>query len=168
MKWFWCFVVAGAIVSCNIKNEEAVEVPVAVISGTPLNPDTINSAETDTLPDNSNLRTIKKTKLLLVARGSEPGWYAEFFADHLRLLIDNGTDSLLSEYDFSKINENKTYAVTFGMGSNSDNPKENYEINISLKDKPCTEEASGEKRERSISIKYKNKTYKGCATANIK
>ena len=157
MKWFWCFVVAGVIVSCNIKNEEAVEASVAVISGTPLDPDTINSAEKDTLPNNSNLRTIKKTTLLLVARGSEPGWYAEFFADHLRLLIDNGTDSLILQKDFNGV-DNDSYDITIPESS----------LSVSVNDKPCTEEASGEKRERSISIKYKNKTYKGCATANIK
>jgi len=157
MKWFWCFVVAGVIVSCNIKNEEAGEASVAVISGTPLDPDTINSAEKDTLPNNSNLRTIKKTTLLLVARGSEPGWYAEFFADHLRLLIDNGTDSLILQKDFNGV-DNDSYDITIPESS----------LSVSVNDKPCTEDASGEKRERSISIKYKNKTYKGCATANIK
>lgn len=157
MKWICCFIVAGAIVSCNIKNEEAVEVPVAVISGTQLNPDTINNAETDTLLDNSNSRVIKTTTLLLVARGSEPGWYAEFFSDRLRLLIDNGTDSLILEKDFSGV-DNDSYSKTI---------PEN-DLSISVNDKPCTEEASGEKRERSISIKYNKKTYKGCATTNIK
>ncbi|MEO6304783.1 MAG: hypothetical protein ABIP51_16600 [Bacteroidia bacterium] len=152
MKWIWCFVVAGAIVSCNIKNEEAVEpaIQINVNSNDSISKDTVVVAE-ETAPENSRLA--KNTKLLLIARGSEPGWYAEFFADHLRLLIDNGTDSLVLQKDFSGA-DNDLFKITI--------PENN--LAVSINDKPCTEEGSGEKRERSIAITYNKKTYKGCAT----
>ncbi|MBL7909724.1 MAG: hypothetical protein JNJ41_01560 [Bacteroidia bacterium] len=150
MKWIGYFIVVGTFMSCNIRNEETVEVP--------------QLRKTDsaivTIPDTSQIaevtRISKTAKPLLIARGSEPGWYAEFFADHLRLLIENGTDSLILENDFSGA-DNDSYSKTIPENA----------LSISVNDKPCTEETSGEKRERSISIKYNKKTYKGCATTNV-
>ena len=101
---------------------------------------------------------------MVIARGSEPGWYAEFFADHLRLLVDYGADSLILEKDFSGINNDKTYSAAIVENSTENKDHKSISLSIALTDKPCTEEASGEKREKSISIKYKGKTYKGCAT----
>ena len=112
-------------------------------------------------------RVAKNTKPLLIARGSEPGWYAEFFADHVRLLIDNGTDSLNLSEDFSNINKDKTYKSEFITTVNKNNTQQKNTLTISIDNKPCTEEGSGEKREKSISIKYNNKNYKGCASANL-
>ena len=155
MRKFVLFVVvAGAIVSCNIRNEETVEAPqpIKVDSISKINADTIQIVE----EGNSNSRIANNAKPLLIARGSEPGWYAEFFADHLRLLIDNGTDSLIIQKDFSGV-DNDSYNTSIAEN----------DLTISINDKSCTEEASGEKRERTISIKYKNKTYKGCATVKV-
>ncbi|MEI8137521.1 MAG: hypothetical protein WCH21_09390 [Bacteroidota bacterium] len=70
------------------------------------------------------------------------------------MLVDYGKDSLILEKDFSGINRDKTFKTVI----------EN-KLNISILNAPCIEEESGEKRKKSISIKYKNKTYKGCATA---
>lgn len=164
-----CILLAGFFVSCNIKNEEAVEVAVAVAHDGSVTNDTINKTETDTVSENSNSRTITKATLLLVARGSEPGWYAEFFSDHLRLLIDNGTDSLIIEKDFSDINSGNSYSSAIAETGNSHNKiMKTTAMAISIENKACSEEASGEKREKSIVIKYNSKTYKGCATSNAK
>ncbi len=150
MKWIGYFIVVGTFISCNIRNEETVEVPQLqkTDSAIVINPDTSQIAEVT--------RISKTAKPLLIARGSEPGWYAEFFADHLRLLIENGTDSLILENDFSGV-DNDSYSKTIPENA----------LSISVNDKPCTEEGSGEKREKSITIKYNGKTYKGCATTNV-
>ncbi len=102
------------------------------------------------------------TKPLLIARGSEPGWYAEFFKNKLRLLLNYGKDSLTIENDFSAITTNKSY--TCAINQTIKNTKISLAITIDLK--PCTEEASGETRERTILINYNAKAYKGCATIN--
>ncbi|MBL7918854.1 MAG: hypothetical protein JNJ40_00990 [Bacteroidia bacterium] len=161
------FILAFIFVSCNIKNEEAVKVPVVAVPEDSLNTDTGIVPVKDTVSLEQGLR--KAVKLLLIARGSEPGWYAEFFEDHLRLLIDNGTDSLKFEKDFSDINEGNSYDMN--LKQDFKNPGDKIvkvtAIDIKVENKSCTEEGSGEKREKSISIKYNGKTYKGCATAKI-
>ncbi len=161
------FIIAFIFASCNIKNEEAVETPVVKVPEGSLNTDTGVVSLKDTLSSDQGLR--KAAKLLLIARGSEPGWYAEFFEDHLRLLIDNGTDSLRFEKDFSGINEGNSYAMN--LKQDFKNPRDKIikvtAIDINIENKNCTEEGSGEKREKSIIIKYNGKTYKGCATSKI-
>jgi uncharacterized membrane protein len=154
------FILLFIFISCNIKNEGVVEAPVIVVSEDSLNKDTRTVSRADTLSSDSRLS--KKTKLLLIARGSEPGWYAEFFEDHLRLLIDNGTDSLTMENDFSNIDQKNSYSLTFLKNA----LKGSLTLDIKIENKACAEEASGEKREKSITIKYNCKTYKGCATVN--
>ena len=104
-----------------------------------------------------NTPTIKP---LLIARGSEPGWYAEFFKNKLRLLVNYGKDSITIENNFEDITANKNYKFT--INQTNKNTKISLVITIDLKS--CTEEASGETRERTILIVYNSKTYKGCAT----
>lgn len=132
-------------------------------------------ADIDTLlstNENTNRQVAQNAEPLLIARGSEPGWYAEFFADHLNLLLNNGTDSLLVEEDFSKVNINKTshvYAKAYNLKAKPEKKaQEGVVIVINIEDKSCIEEGSGEKREKSISIIYKHKVYKGCATTKTK
>lgn len=156
-----CIIFTLVFYSCNVPKEgeqeslvtgkKEVETNLESVDTNNVNEEKVNEVQT-------NSRVLKNTKLLLIARGSEPGWYAEFFEDHLRLLIDYGTDSLILEKDFSKINADKAFNTSL---ENKSTPP----LIISISEKPCVEEASGEKREKSISIKYKNKTYKGCASS---
>lgn len=100
-------------------------------------------------------------KPLMIARGSEPGWYAEFYWDSAALSLDHDDVKLNLKHDFSKLDvtEFKTEVVV--------NESAADKIQILVKQESCTEEASGEKRERSILIKYKGKEYKGCATVQL-
>lgn len=165
-----CFILLGIFTSCNVPkdgNEENIPTSkLEVLTSLGDEDSIIEKQDTIVAVDLTNSKTAKVAKPLLIARGSEPGWYAEFFSDHLRLLVDYGKDSLILEKDFSGINNDKTYSVTIVENTNEN--KKNKSLTISVTDKPCTEEGSGEKREKSISIKYNNKTYKGCATAEIK
>lgn len=177
MKFVYCLILAGFIFSCNAPkdgNEETI--PTSKIEAlTNLekeeakNEDTVKLAEKVMEEkgdvDNKNLRVAKNSKPLLIARGSEPGWYAEFFADHLRMLIDNGTDSIIIERDFSGINTDPLYNTP--VSKNSSGNMEHLAFTVSISNKKCIEEASGEKREKEITILYRSKQYKGCATANI-
>lgn len=159
------FITAIVFVSCTIKNEGAVETPVVAAPEGSVITDTGTVPQVDTISSRIN----KKTNLLLIARGSEPGWYAEFFEDHLRLLIENGTDSVMIERDFTDISKSDSYAVSAEQKINNPHDKivKVTAIDIKVENKNCTEEGSGEKREKSITIKYNGKTYKGCATSKI-
>jgi uncharacterized membrane protein len=159
-----CLILLGALVSCNVpkdNEEDAIPTSKLEVLTSISEEDTVKGTEEKTEVFTTNLREAKNQKPLVVARGSEPGWYAEFFADHLRLLVDYGADSLILDQDFSGINKDKTFSAT--IAENKEH--KTSALSIALTDKPCTEEGSGEKSEKSISIKYNNKTYKGCATA---
>lgn len=162
------FLLIGLLTSCNIPEEgQGENIPTSKLEVlTSLgDEDTVKPVEENKVETANVDRLAKNQKALLIARGSEPGWYAEFFEDHLRLLVDYGKDSLILEKDFSGINNDKTYSVVIVENSNENKDHKSVSLSVSLTDTPCTEEASGEKREKSISIKYKGKTYKGCATA---
>ncbi len=103
-----------------------------------------------------------KHKLLLIARGSEPGWYAEFFTDHLRLLINNGTDSLHLDEDFSDITSKEEYKKTIIQANSSNDNTGSLSVVIKIEPKQCTE-ANGDIKEKSISLRYNNQNFKGCA-----
>jgi uncharacterized membrane protein len=160
-----CFILVGMFVSCDLpKDGEDIPTSKLEVLTSLGDEDTVKKVEETKVETTDVARISKDQKPLVIARGSEPGWYAEFFADHLRLLVDYGKDSLILEKDFSAINNDKTYSATIAESIEN----KNIALSISLTDKPCTEEASGEKLEKSISIKYKGKSYKGCATAEIK
>ncbi|MGZ3899645.1 MAG: hypothetical protein ACXVNM_12785 [Bacteroidia bacterium] len=99
---------------------------------------------------------------LLIARGSEPGWYAEFYTDHVSMLLDYGKDTIKVEHDFSSINKDKSYKATMVNVTNNNGKKSSLSLQINIEDKSCTE-MSGEKRDKAITLKYNNKEYKGCA-----
>ncbi|MCE3260557.1 MAG: hypothetical protein K0S12_2198 [Bacteroidetes bacterium] len=156
-------IIAGvclAFVSCNeIKEEDNIPTSkVELLTSLENTEDTVkDNAQEEAAPKNA-----ADNKVLLIARGTEPGWYAEFSNTHLRLLLDNGTDSVHLDYNFDKISTEKTYKAAIVEKSN----KANIAIGITLENKECTEGGSGEKRDRSITIKYKNTLYKGCAYLN--
>ncbi|MGZ4044418.1 MAG: hypothetical protein ACXVO9_14535, partial [Bacteroidia bacterium] len=93
---------------------------------------------------------------------SEPGWYAEFYTDHVSMLLDYGKDTIKVEHDFSSINKDKSYKATMVNVTNNNGKKSSLSLQINIEDKSCTE-MSGEKRDKAITLKYNNKEYKGCA-----
>jgi uncharacterized membrane protein len=135
------------LLSCSEKQEEA--------ENKLQNPD---SSKTEVTVKDSFPEILKP---LMIARGSEPGWYAEFYWDSAAISLDHDEIKLNLKHDFSKldVSEFKTEVTT------KESPKE--KIQILVKQEACTEEASGEKRERSILLKYKSKEYKCCATVQL-
>lgn len=99
---------------------------------------------------------------LVTARGSEPGWYAEFFNDHAKLVLDYGKDTVNVKYDFTNINKDKTYSAKIANVSVANGKTTSQALVVNIESKPCTE-ASGETKEKRITLKYNSKEYKGCA-----
>lgn len=99
---------------------------------------------------------------LMTARGSEPGWYAEFFSDHAKLVLDYGKDTVNVKYDFTNINKDKTYSAKIANVSVDHGKTTSQALVVNIESKPCTE-ASGETKEKTITLKYNSKEYKGCA-----
>lgn len=97
--------------------------------------------------------------IILKARGFEPGWYAEFYADRVKLLLNYGKDSLTWKADFSDLKNKKNFKSSMKENNNG----KEAELTIILKEESCTEAASGDNKEQSITIIYNNQSYSGCA-----
>lgn len=104
------------------------------------------------------LKEVHNSKLLFKARGTEPGWLAEVFTDKLRLLLNYGKDSVLVSDKFENLESPDGYTYTTAAVIDGKSNK----LTVFIENKPCIEEASGEKAERAVTITYGNITYKGC------
>lgn len=95
----------------------------------------------------------------MITRRTNPAGMPNFIGTQQPFLYDEIKLNL--KHDFSKLDvtELKTEFATKGSATDK--------IQILVKQEACTEEASGEKRERSILIKFKGKEYKGCATVQL-
>jgi uncharacterized membrane protein len=142
--------------SCNVPNDEKN------IPTNKLEVITSLSEVDDSTTKKIDIKAKPVEKVLLIARGSEPGWYAEFSAKHLRLLINNGTDSLHLDHDFSDIVSDKQYKKTIIEASSSNGNASSLSLVIQIDLKPCSE-MSGVTKEKSISLRYNNQNFKGCA-----
>ena len=99
------------------------------------------------------------SKLLMKASGSEPGWFAEFYNNRLRLVLDYGKDSLLLvDTSFEKVADPAGFTYLNASISNGKNRSVKIKIDVA----ECVG-ASGEKQSRKISVIYNKKTYNGCA-----
>ena len=98
--------------------------------------------------------------LVFTAHGSEPGWYAQFYNNHLKLVVDYGKDSVLINDVFEKLDDAKGYTYSKAKSENG----EKYALSISIVNTPCVYAASGDKEDRTVTVKLNNKTYKGCGS----
>lgn len=104
------------------------------------------------------LTEAKTTNLIFRARGSEPGWLAEVFRGKLRLLLNYGKDSVILSDKFENLENPDGYTYNREVTVNGKANK----VTIRIQNKPCTEEASGESAERTVTITCNNVTYTGC------
>ena len=105
-------------------------------------------------------KSVDNHTLLFIAHGAEPGWYAQFYNNHLKLVVDYGKDSLLINDVFEKLDDAKGYTYSKAKSEND----EKYALTISIANKPCIYSASGDKEDRTVTVKLNNKIYKGCGS----
>lgn len=127
----------------------------AVTSGS----DTITEAEISVSKTDALINSVEElskepeSKLLFKASGFEPGWLLNIHTDKLKLICDYGNDSILINNDFSKLTNDKVYSY-----SNNSN------FNLNITNKPCNDEATGDKKDYTVSIQFKGKNFKGCGS----
>lgn len=100
------------------------------------------------------------SKLLFKASGTEPGWFAEFYNNKLRLVVDYGKDSLIMNNQKFEGLDNKDGFI-FGVQGDKDEAKN---VGINIINKSCVDAGSGDKKDRTVVVTYKGKTYKGCGS----
>lgn len=96
--------------------------------------------------------------MLFKASGTEPGWFAEFYTDHLRFIFDYGKDSINLKKDFSnlKISDEKYISNEVSIENSIKRT-----IQIQVLKTECTS-VSGDKKTHSVSIKLDHNVYNGC------
>ena len=135
------------LLSCNFKEDP---------KNSPF--DEIPLGKLDALTKLAEDEPMPESKLLFTARGTEPGWLVEIYAKKLRLLANYGADSLSLDNEFEKIDDPAGFTFT---SYSKTNDKEIL-LEVSLLNKTCSDDATGEIKSREVILKYKNKIYKGC------
>lgn len=155
------FILAALIVfaSCNeIKEED--NIPTSKLEALTSLEESEDSSKTNS---ESSLKKIDTIHPILIARGNEPGWYAEFFNNRVKLLLNYGKDSLSLQHNFSSVATDSSYHAIVSKITFDGNASKSVKLTVSLNSKPCAEDGSGEKREKSITLIYNGQTLKGCA-----
>ena len=150
------FVALSACNQLNTKGDENIKLGEDTVSNVD-----ISISKLDAL---SNLaedeKPVDNHALVFTAHGSEPGWYAQFYNNHLKLVVDYGKDSILINDVFEKLDDAKGYNYSKAKSENG----EKYALSISIVNTPCVYAASGDKEDRTVTVKLNNKTYKGCGS----
>jgi hypothetical protein len=148
MRIFILFLAVFTLVACHETDQAKTET-------------TQTSTQITSVPDETvqvNHIAGDTTKILMMGRGSEPGWICQFYQTKVRFVYNNGTDSIiLKGFDFSN-------QMRMEKGF------ENFKLESPGKDTsfvtlpgPCKEESTGEARAMKMEIKLSKKTFKGCA-----
>ncbi|HRG00405.1 MAG: hypothetical protein U0W65_01940 [Bacteroidia bacterium] len=116
----------------------------------------ISTSKVDALNTLSEISDGEETKLVFKASGIEPGWFAEFYSNKLRLVLDYGKDSLILENQkFEGLDDEKGF-IFKTQGDKT--------IEINIINKLCVDAGSGDSKDRKVVVTYKGKTYNGCGS----
>ena len=118
----------------------------------------VSLSKFDAIEELASIEDPKENKITFKASGIEPGWFAEFYANKLRLVVEYGQDSIILNQEFSDLKNDKGF--TFTKLVNFHNQQTN--LNISIVNKPCVNPGSGNKEDRVVTVELDKKIYKGC------
>jgi hypothetical protein len=136
------------LVSCN-ESERAK-------TGAPQTPTQLNSAPDETvqvvhMEGDTN-------KILMMGRGSEPGWFCQFYQTKVRFVFNNGADSIiLKGMDFSNQMRMEKGFENFRFESR------NRDTAFITLVRACKEESSGVERPMEMQVKVNKQIFNGCA-----
>jgi uncharacterized membrane protein len=117
----------------------------------------ISFSKMDAVEELSDIDDSESNDVLFKASGTEPGWFAEFSANKLRLLVDYGKDSLILIDKFEGLDDKEGYL--FGVQGEKDI---NKNVSVYIVNKPCVDAGSGDKMTRQVYVTFKGKKYSGC------
>lgn len=120
----------------------------------------ISVSKLDALNTLAEMDEEESVQLVFKASGIEPRWFVEFYNQKLRVLLDDGKDSVVLDNQHFDVDElKKDYVFN---ESNGKNPANN--ILIKLENKNCVDAGSGDTKDRHVTLSYKGKIYKGCGS----
>jgi uncharacterized membrane protein len=118
----------------------------------------VSLSKFDAIEELAAIEDPKENKITFKASGIEPGWFAEFYTNKLRLVVEYGQDSVILNQEFSDLQNQKGF--TFTKSVKFHNQQTN--LKISIDNKPCVNPGSGNKEERVVTVELNKKNYKGC------
>jgi uncharacterized membrane protein len=114
----------------------------------------ISLSKMDAVEELANMKEEGTAELLFKASGTEPGWYAEFYADRIFIVANEGTAKITVKRKNEDLNQTTDVVINIGSGAAD---------NITIENKTCTNMA-GEKESRSVKLVYNGKLYSGCGS----
>lgn len=99
-----------------------------------------------------------ESELLFKASGAEPGWFAEYYTDKFRLIVDYGKDSLIIKNISKYFDSDKGYSSFSYKNTEAGNE---VRLNVKIEDKECIA-ASGDKKSQTVTVTLNDKVYTGC------
>jgi hypothetical protein len=120
--------------------------------------------EEETKPKEEKSAEQKIDQVILYARGSEPGWYAEFYPGKVKLELDYGKTKDELPYDFKQLTTEKNLEISFTDIKTQKGVPIKTKFAVIIKIEKCSE-VSGKERDRSITISYNGEKYSGCASS---
>ena len=150
-----CFIGLLSCTQVNSSGEKSITKGDDTISTIEIS--TSKVAASDDLPE---MNKKKFDELLFKASGTEPGWFAEIYEHKIRVVTDYGKDSLLLvDQILNGLHDNNGFELRI-----KENTDERKNIEIHLINKPCIADGSGDKMDRTVTILYKGKIYRGCGS----
>ena len=117
----------------------------------------VSLSKFDAIEELAAIEEPAKNNIIFKASGIEPGWFAEFQADKLRLVVEYGQDSVLLNHDFTDIKNEKGFSFTKSIKFHN----KATNLKITLINKPGVNPGSGNKEDRLVNVELNNKTYTG-------
>lgn len=154
IKYILVSLTALFLVSCSQVNSNGEKI--ITQGGDTIGEVDISLSKMDLVEELSKIDEPETSKLLFKASGTEPGWFAEFYNNKLRLVVDYGKDSLNVESQFDNLDSKDGFMYEIAIG---DKTNKNF---IQIINKSCTDAGSGDTKDRQVALSYKGKTYKGC------
>ncbi len=117
----------------------------------------ISLSKFDAIEELAAIEEPTKNTIIFKASGIEPGWFAEFDANKLRLVVEYGQDSVLLNQDFKDIQNEKGFSFTKSIKFHN----KPTNLKITLINKPGVNPGSGNTEDRLVNVELNNKTYTG-------
>lgn len=152
----FCLAIVG-LVSCTEVNSAGEKT--ITKGGDTISSVEISTSRIDALMSLAEIDEPEAAVLKFKASGIEPFWFVEIYENKLRLLVNNGRDSLVLESKFEGMDNPKGFLFEVKGDKNPNN-----NVTLTIENKPCMINKNGDKKSRAVSVTYKKILYKGCGS----
>lgn len=118
----------------------------------------VSLSKFDAIEELAAIEDPKENNITFKASGIEPGWFAEFYDNKLRLVVEYGKDSVILNQEFTDLKNEKGFTFTNVVKFHN----QQTNLKFSIDNKPCVNPGNGNKEDRVVTVELNKKIYKGC------